>query len=506
MLAHQIMFKFLLLALCIAPAALASAGIKGGYVRQAESSQGIKGPAAWAMSRTTTNYGSPAVKGKLISAAPVPQAAAPGAVLVPNYRHVEQAPISGANEEWQTKQESILQQQRDQLSSIVREQKVLEESHRLEQNRLAERISQQHLEVVKSSVLGLEQPQPSKTSISHPIQQQAIKTEELQQQQLSILAPSPTKSSYVTKHQEEPIQQIKQEPFIEQQRQEVSQQQQRPQEVAEPEPYAFSYHLDNSARSESGDTKGVVRGYYRLNGPDGSNRLVEYIADQQGFRATIKTNEFGTEPRSPANTLMLSSQPLQEDLLRANAVYEQKQAPAEEYEGGSKGGVVVKNPESPIARAPVVPVLAPIIQQQQVVRSEDRKIEQQHTSQQELEQDQVQIIKSVGETKSLPLSSSSVPRAAKSLELAAPAPAAPQVVGGPSRNFASATSHKPALQSDPVSSHRASFAKAQEPTLVDYKVRAAPGSPVNAPPTYSSSSSEEAEHASNAGFEHPVDE
>lgn len=88
--------------------------------------------------------------------------------------------------------------------------------------------------------------------------------------------------------------------------------------LGEAEPYAFSYQVDGSSRSESGDTKGVVRGQYTLQGADGSSRVVDYIADHNGFRATVNTNEFGTEAKSPASVALRSSQPLAEDLtLRA---------------------------------------------------------------------------------------------------------------------------------------------------------------------------------------------
>lgn len=84
--------------------------------------------------------------------------------------------------------------------------------------------------------------------------------------------------------------------------------------IGEAEPYAFSYNIDGSSRSESGDTKGVVRGQYTLSGPDGSNRVVEYIADQNGFRASVNTNEFGTEAKSPASIALRTSQPLAEEI------------------------------------------------------------------------------------------------------------------------------------------------------------------------------------------------
>lgn len=84
--------------------------------------------------------------------------------------------------------------------------------------------------------------------------------------------------------------------------------------LGEAEPYAFSYNVDGSSRSESGDTKGTVRGQYTLQGADGSSRVVDYVADHNGFRASVNTNEFGTEAKSPAGVALKSSQPLAEDI------------------------------------------------------------------------------------------------------------------------------------------------------------------------------------------------
>lgn len=76
-------------------------------------------------------------------------------------------------------------------------------------------------------------------------------------------------------------------------------------------PYSFSYTADGldgrSARQEQSDGT-TVRGSYTLEGPDGINRVVHYIADRDGFRATIETNEPGTESQNPAAVLLNSSQ------------------------------------------------------------------------------------------------------------------------------------------------------------------------------------------------------
>lgn len=76
-------------------------------------------------------------------------------------------------------------------------------------------------------------------------------------------------------------------------------------------PYSFEYSAEAtngmSARREVNDGQRVT-GSYMLAGPDGINRIVHYVADKDGFRATITTNEPGTESQSPAATLLNSSQ------------------------------------------------------------------------------------------------------------------------------------------------------------------------------------------------------
>jgi len=88
-----------------------------------------------------------------------------------------------------------------------------------------------------------------------------------------------------------------------------------PLESAVPEPiapYAFGYTADaidgSSSRQESSDGSGVVRGSYTLSSADGIKRVVNYIADENGFRAQVQTNEPGTESQSPANVVFESSQ------------------------------------------------------------------------------------------------------------------------------------------------------------------------------------------------------
>lgn len=64
------------------------------------------------------------------------------------------------------------------------------------------------------------------------------------------------------------------------------------------EPFAFDYKIDdnygnNQYRKEESDKNGVVRGSYGYMDNSGIYRHVEYVADENGFRANIKSNEPG---------------------------------------------------------------------------------------------------------------------------------------------------------------------------------------------------------------------
>lgn len=73
--------------------------------------------------------------------------------------------------------------------------------------------------------------------------------------------------------------------------------------------YAFGYdeqHHDGwgsggSSRDETGDAWGNKQGSYSLNVGDGRQRVVKYVADGAGFRASIKTNEPGIVASNPAD-------------------------------------------------------------------------------------------------------------------------------------------------------------------------------------------------------------
>ncbi|XP_054707218.1 adult-specific rigid cuticular protein 15.7-like [Uloborus diversus] len=99
----------------------------------------------------------------------------------------------------------------------------------------------------------------------------------------------------------------------------------RDQENNIPIPYSFSYSADTedggqNSRQETGDGDGRVTGSYTVQGEDGFGRVVDYIADENGFRATIRTNEPGTASQNPADVEMESTFNGQEPALRATPI------------------------------------------------------------------------------------------------------------------------------------------------------------------------------------------
>ncbi|CAL1271483.1 unnamed protein product [Larinioides sclopetarius] len=76
-----------------------------------------------------------------------------------------------------------------------------------------------------------------------------------------------------------------------------------------PQPYDFGYETNDdygttTFRKESGDGHGRVQGSYGYKDDKGIERVVEYVADEHGYRAEIKTNEPGTESQNPADVIL----------------------------------------------------------------------------------------------------------------------------------------------------------------------------------------------------------
>ncbi|RWS10363.1 uncharacterized protein B4U79_07549 [Dinothrombium tinctorium] len=69
--------------------------------------------------------------------------------------------------------------------------------------------------------------------------------------------------------------------------------------------YAFGYDIVDpkgamNYRKESGDAWGNKVGSYGIHDIDGRLRIVDYVADEHGFRAKIRTNEPGTASKDSA--------------------------------------------------------------------------------------------------------------------------------------------------------------------------------------------------------------
>lgn len=84
-----------------------------------------------------------------------------------------------------------------------------------------------------------------------------------------------------------------------------------------PKPFAFKYESPDayggySSHAAQGDAYGRVSGQYTVQNPDGTSRLVKYVADPHyGFNTEVDTNEEGTKTSAPASALIKSSAPEQ---------------------------------------------------------------------------------------------------------------------------------------------------------------------------------------------------
>ncbi|XP_049518695.1 prisilkin-39-like [Dermacentor silvarum] len=75
-----------------------------------------------------------------------------------------------------------------------------------------------------------------------------------------------------------------------------------------PQPYSFGYDTldefgNRQFRSEQSDSNNVKTGSYGYRDVNGLYRRVSYIADANGFRATVDTNEPGTAPGASADAV-----------------------------------------------------------------------------------------------------------------------------------------------------------------------------------------------------------
>ncbi|KAH7643925.1 cuticle protein 10.9 [Dermatophagoides farinae] len=71
-----------------------------------------------------------------------------------------------------------------------------------------------------------------------------------------------------------------------------------------PHPYNFAYEEKDAnftiTRQEEMDEHGTVKGSYSYIDRDGVFRTVNYIADENGFRAAVQSNEPGLTNSAPA--------------------------------------------------------------------------------------------------------------------------------------------------------------------------------------------------------------
>ena len=86
------------------------------------------------------------------------------------------------------------------------------------------------------------------------------------------------------------------------------------------EPYNFGYDVrddygNHQYRKEESDAQGNVRGSYGYTDANGVFRVVDYVADVHGFRASIRSNEPGIGNAQAANILLNAEQPPQSLLI-----------------------------------------------------------------------------------------------------------------------------------------------------------------------------------------------
>lgn len=104
-------------------------------------------------------------------------------------------------------------------------------------------------------------------------------------------------------------------------------------QLGPPKTYKFGYAIKDKHgaqfREEAGDGLHDVKGSYGFVDERGIQRRVNYVADKEGFRAEVKTNEPGTAPENPASVKMESSA---KTLEEAGSEAVKKESPTAELE------------------------------------------------------------------------------------------------------------------------------------------------------------------------------
>ena len=110
-------------------------------------------------------------------------------------------------------------------------------------------------------------------------------------------------------------------------------------------PFAWGYDINDGYggaqyHKETGDEYGKRTGSYGYTDAYGVYRQVDYIADEHGFRATIKTNEPGTANESPADVELHAYEPPSNYYAGNTNNYQQQQSSGygKQSAGKSYGG------------------------------------------------------------------------------------------------------------------------------------------------------------------------
>ncbi|XP_022238876.1 GATA zinc finger domain-containing protein 14-like isoform X1 [Limulus polyphemus] len=80
-------------------------------------------------------------------------------------------------------------------------------------------------------------------------------------------------------------------------------------------PYSFKYEVPigqhgGYSHQESSDESGKVSGSYKVIGGKDNDRVVEYTADENGFHATVRTNDPAVEDKNPADVTVMKDSTL----------------------------------------------------------------------------------------------------------------------------------------------------------------------------------------------------
>ncbi|KAH9370293.1 hypothetical protein HPB48_007370 [Haemaphysalis longicornis] len=125
-----------------------------------------------------------------------------------------------------------------------------------------------------------------------------------------------------------------------------------------PHPYKFGYESvdefgNTQYRHETSDARNSKRGSYGYTDANGISRRVDYVADEHGFRASVRTNEPGTAESAPADAVY-HAKPV---VGLGPAVLKAQQNGLLLKDAGS-GGSVVPGATTVVIPAPVAKVVA----------------------------------------------------------------------------------------------------------------------------------------------------